>query len=76
MNIDFKDLEILQKFFYNRANYDLFMEAMMAQYNDKNYIEPLWSQFRDNAIGFLVARNEVQVFEFFKNKIIETGYKG
>ncbi|RLC45321.1 MAG: hypothetical protein DRH57_08230 [Candidatus Cloacimonadota bacterium] len=76
MNIDFKDLDTLQKYFYNRVNYTEFEEAMMTVYNDKNYIEPLWPQFRDNGVGFLVSRSETKVFDYFCAQIEKTGYKG
>ncbi len=76
MNISFKDLCILQKYFYNRVNYNVFLEAMMTVYNDEDYIKPLWTQFRDNGVGFLVGRNEDKVFEYFINQIETTNYKG
>ena len=76
MNIDFKDLDTLQKYFYNRVNYTEFEEAMMTVYNDKNYIEPLWPQFRDNGVGFLVSRGETKVFDYFCAQIEKTNYKG
>jgi len=76
IDIIFDELNILQKYFYNQVGYFEFEEAMMTVYNDKQYIEPLWSQFQKNAIGFLVARSERKVFEYFQNKINEIGYKG
>lgn len=76
MKIDFDDLNTLQKYFYNKVNYPEFEEAMMTVYNDKNYIEPLWTQFRDNGVGFLISRNERKVFDYFCNKIEKSGYKG
>ena len=76
MNIKFEDLNTLQKYFYNQVNYTEFEEAMMTVYNDKNYIEPLWPQFRDNGVGFLVSRSERKVFDYFCEKIEKTGYKG
>jgi hypothetical protein len=76
MNIKFEELDILQKYFYNKVNYNEFKEAMMTVYNDENYIEPLWPAFRDNSIGFLISRTERKVYQYFCDKINETGYKG
>ncbi len=76
MNIDFDDLNILQKYFYNQVNYHEFEEAMLTVYPDVNYIKPLWTQFRDNGVGFLISRTERKVFQYFCDKINETGYKG
>ncbi len=76
MNIDFDDLNILQKYFYNQVNYHEFEEAMMTVYNDKDYIEPLWPSFRENGVGFLISRTERQVYQYFCDKIESTNYRG
>ncbi len=76
MNIKFDELNVLQKYFHNRVGYTEFLEAMSTVYGDENYISPLWLDFKKNPILFLTSRTEVNVFQFFIDKIKSTGYKG
>jgi hypothetical protein len=76
MQLDFNELQIFQKFLYNRVDYQLFLEAMKTVYDDENYIKPLWDEFTKGHIKFLTSRNEVQVFNYFISLINEMDYKG
>lgn len=77
MNVLFQELKVLQMFLWNRVNYDVFMKAMLTVYpNKEDYIEGLWEGFRLDPIGFLVKRNEEDVYYYFINLIKTTGYKG
>lgn len=76
MNIDFKELNTLQKYFHNQVGYVEFLEAMLTVYDHENYIEPLWSEFTRNPISFLTSRNDEKVFQYFIDKIETTNYKG
>lgn len=76
MNLNYDDLNILQKYLYNQVNYSVFLEGMMTIYNDENYIEPLWHQFQANGIGFIISRSERKLFDWLLNRIETENYKG
>ena len=76
MNITFEELNTLQKYFDNRVDYSAFLEAMKTEYDDENYIAPLWQKFTSNPIQFITSRTERKVLDFFLEKIEASGYKG
>lgn len=74
--MNFQELNILQKYFYNKVNYIEFEKAMLTVYNDTNYIDNLWEDFKKNPIKFLTSRNEEDVFNYFVEQIKKTNYNG
>ena len=76
MNINYDDLNVLQKYLYNQVNYSVFLEGMMIIYNDENYIKPLWKQFQSNGIGFIISRSERKFFDWLLKRIETENYKG
>jgi hypothetical protein len=67
--MEYKELDTLVKYCSNRINSDKFIEFMMSKYNDKNYIMDLWPKFRDNSLMFVIARNELELFEIIQKEI-------
>lgn len=76
INIEFGELNVLEKYFFNKVNYDKFLEAMNTVYMDESYIEPLWEDFRPNPVRFLTSRSEEEIFQWFLNDIEKMNYKG
>jgi len=72
----YQELEILVKFCSNRVDIHKFIELMMPRYNNKSYIENLWTQFRDNPMMFIIARNETELFDGLMLIIKDSDYKG
>ena len=72
----YEELELFYKYCYNRINYEEFEEIMMEIYFNKNYIEPLWKDFQNNMIGFIISRNEKVLFYRIIRKIKIENYKG
>ena len=74
--MNFNDLNTIVKYCSNRVSADKFVELMTPRYNDENYIMNLWPQFRDNSMMFIIARNEVELFDAIQKEITDTNYKG
>ena len=71
--MNFKELNILQKFCDNRVDLNMFLEA--TQYA-KNYGEVQFNDFRKNPIGYITSRGEESLFEHIQIEIETAGYKG
>ena len=72
----FKDIRVIALFCLNRVDYDLFEEWMLKRYTDTAYIANLWSQFKNNPLMFMIARDELGLMEEVIKKINESGYRG
>jgi len=74
--MEFQELDRIVKYCSNQVNADKFVSLMMPRYNDENYIMNLWPQFRDNSMMFMVARNEVELFNNIIKEMNKINYKG
>ena len=76
MNVNFNDLNKLQKYCDNRIDQPKFIELMKAQYNDESYIIGKWISFKNNPIQFITSRAERFLLAGIINEINSTDYQG
>jgi len=71
--MNFKELNILQKFCDNRVDLNMFLEA--TQYS-ATYGEVQFNDFRRNPISYITSRAEERLFKYIQIEIETAGYKG
>ena len=74
MNIVIKELQILQRYLYNKMNYDSFKEAMKPISTNDGYITEKFETFKRDSLSFIV--NYKEVFHYCIDQINKTNYKG
>ena len=71
----FKELTLLQKYFFNRVDLALFTKALRPISTDNGYINEKYELFTKNQVSFITNYDPI-VFEFFMNEIKNTKYSG
>jgi len=72
--IDFKQINIIQKFCDNRVNYDLFIR--FTNLEPDYYAVELFKDFRINPIRFMTSTNNSDLFYKIINLVDKKNYKG
>ena len=75
MKITFKELNILQKFLYNRVDVAFMRYYFLTESRDIDD-EQLWSKFQNNQMAFFTDNHEEGFFNYVIEYIKKTGYKG
>jgi len=76
--VNFNDLKIIQKFLYNRVDFDLFKKLWYNTFGTSfidDYLMEKFRQFRDCPINFILAQNE-ELFNEVLKEIKKRNYKG
>ena len=73
--MNYKELDTLQKFCYNKVDYYFFQKIMMNVSTSEYYLEEAFQRFKNNPIGFLMDGHREQ-FELIVSRIETIGYKG
>jgi hypothetical protein len=73
--LDYKELDVLQKFCYNKVDYYYFKKIMVNISTNEYYLEEAFFEFRKNEIKFLMDGHREQ-FELIVSRIGTIGYEG
>ena len=73
--VEFNDINILQKFLYNRVDKKFMEDYFLTEFRDVD-TEDLWNEFRKNQIAFITDNQEVGFFNHIKEQILARNYKG
>jgi hypothetical protein len=77
MSLSYEDLELFYKFCINRVDYSFFKKIMMDVYpGSEKYVDDKWPAFRNDPIGFIIGRREIELFSMISGAIEEIGYEG
>ena len=74
-NYKFSEFNRLSKFIWNRIDYNLFKESILAavEHADENYIEEKWRANKNNLHNFYAFYDE-RSYNFIYNKMRELNY--
>jgi hypothetical protein len=75
--MEYKELNILTKYVYNRVDYGVFSKAIKSfiPHANDGYIMVKWEMFQKSQMNFIGTFDE-KLFNYLYNKMVDEGYKG